>query len=381
MPTTLIVDADDRFLAACDDCRDSRRVRGHRFLYARDDAEAVVQLSADQTIDLALVAIDGAGGGGLDLFAKIPNRSVRVPRIALTAKHDLTEIRRAMTAGAADFLVKPVAESDLLDTIERVFRLCEERRAAWRNQAELAAIRNELDLAGQLQRRLLPQSFPAANGLDIAASLHPAEQMSGDFFDAFELDPHRVAVVIGDVTGHGVHAAFYMGIVRTLLRAAISNTAGVAESLTTVNELMVADTAAGMLASAFVGIIETQTWSFTHSNAGHPHPLIRKAASKEVVALSGEGGPILGAVAGFDYELGMTQLRPDDTVCMFTDGYVEARDIEKNEFGLGELEKHLAEKRWPHANSLIRQLEAALDEHTTGVTRADDLTLMAFRRG
>ncbi len=381
MPTTLIVDDDEEFIAACAAANGRRPERAHYFRYARDDADAVRQLTDGRGVDLVLVAIDNPGLSGLDLFAKIADRSVRVPRVALTACRDLTAIRQAMAAGSADFLVKPVSEDDLLDTIERVFRFCEERRAAWRNETELAAIRKELELAGQLQRRLLPQSFPAVNGLDMAASLRPAEHMSGDFFDTFELDANRVAVVIGDVTGHGVHAAFYMGIVRTLLRAAISNTGDVGRALTTVNELMVADTAGGMLASAFVGIIDTHTWLFTHSNSGHPDPLVVGDGDGVPTALTGEGGPILGAVGGVDYERGVTRLRPGDTVCMFTDGYIEARGPEKAAFGLPGLRRSLAAQRCENAESLIRRVEGALEKHVVDVPGADDLTLMAFRRG
>ena len=181
MPRTLVID-DDHHLQAL--IAENRR---DDFSFAFSDEEALEILSTDSSIDIALVSIDSDNIGGMGLFRRLKGeRKLRIPRIALTGGSDLQVIRKAMKDGAVDFLTKPVSADDLQATIDKVFQDCEARRKAWRTESELAAIRREIDVAGDLQQRILPRNFPDREDLDVFARTTPAQDIGGDFYDFFE---------------------------------------------------------------------------------------------------------------------------------------------------------------------------------------------------
>ena len=142
------------------------------FIFAHNSAEALT-IMGDQTdeIDIVAVTIDSDEIGGLGIFQKLPEKCLRVPRIALTNTRDLSAIRKAMNQGAVDFLTKPVEIADLLATITKVYADCENRRNAWKTESQLAAIRREMDLAGTIQKRILPNTFPNSSEMDVYAQI------------------------------------------------------------------------------------------------------------------------------------------------------------------------------------------------------------------
>lgn len=377
MPTTLIVDDDSAFgdicraLAARDD--------GYGFLFAGSDAEAIDLLRERDDLDLALVSIDSPGISGMDLFRRLEGRRIRVPRVALTHHQDVARIRSAMNAGAADFLVKPVAEDDLKGTIARVFGLCEERRRAWRNEAHLAALRREIELARGIQQRILPGAFPTDGGLDIAARLAPAEDMSGDFYDVFELPGGRLGIAIADVTGHGIPAAFLMAVVQTLLRAVAAVTPEPAAAVREVNEILCRHRIPSMLVSLFYGVLDRSRWRLSYANGGHPPPAHYAAAAGEVSLLRGGKGVILGAQEGLDYASDTLDLGPGDALLMYTDGVTEANAPAGMQFSVAGVQQLLKDHHGAGSQEVARRLLAAVDHHQDGRQR-DDIAVMVVRR-
>ena len=151
---------------------------------------------------------------------RLMQRSLRIPRVALTNGSDLGRIRRAMAEGASDFVVKPPAGDDLIETLTRVLNKVERRRRSWSDRAAYSALRREVDLAAEMQRRILPVEFPTRPQLDVHAAMRPARGIGGDFYDIFEIDDTRIGFLIADVSGKGIPAAFYMAIASTALRTA-----------------------------------------------------------------------------------------------------------------------------------------------------------------
>lgn len=378
MPTTLVVDQDPAFGALC---RGLTAASGdYRFVFAADDGEAVALLREEQELDLAVVSIDTPGISGMDLFRLLEGRRVRVPRVALAARPELALIRDAMNRGAADFLVKPVGQEDLRGTLGRVYALCEERRRAWRNEARLAALRREIELARGIQSRILPGRFPPRPGLEIAARLSPAEDMSGDFYDVFELDEARLGIAIADVTGHGIPAAFLMAVVQTLLRAVAAALPAPHDAVREVNEILCRHRIPGMLVSLFFGVLDTASWRFSYTNGGHPSPLRYDAATGDTGPLSGGKGVILGAQDGLIYPSAVTDLKAGDALLMFTDGVMEANRPGGAQFSLERVHEVLRRHGAAGPEALAEALMAALVAHQAGGPQRDDMAVMALRR-
>ncbi len=378
MPTTLIVDRDPAFGALCSDL--TAADEDYRFVFAADDAEAVARLREEGQLDLAVVSIDTPGISGMDLFRMLEGRRIRVPRVALASRPDLTLIRDAMNRGAADFLVKPVAREDLRSTIARVYALCEERRQAWRNEARLAALRREIELAKGIQRRILPSRFPPRPGLEIAARLCPAEDMSGDFYDVFELDGGRLGIAIADVTGHGIPAAFLMAVVQTLLRAVAAVVPTPHDAVREVNDILCRHRIPSMLVSLFFGVLDTANWRFTYTNGGHPSPLCYDAASGDIAPLNGGKGVILGAQDGLSYVNAVMELQAGDALLMFTDGVLEANRPDGAHFSLERVAEVFHRHGGAGPEALSEELMAALAAHQAGGPQRDDMAVMALRR-
>lgn len=386
MPKTLIIDDDAEFEAlirshfgTADGEPGTDGADANQFVFARDRSEALAIMGEMDDIDIAAVTIDDTDIGGMDIFRELKGKRLRVPRIALTGTRNLSAIRQAMNAGAVDFLTKPVAMNDLQATLDKVFRDCEERRKAWRTEAQLAAIRREMDLAGTLQQRILPADFPATDNLEVFAKTTPAREMGGDFYDFFDLNDGRVALVVADVSGKGVPAAFYMAVVRTLFRAAAPVTASPAACLDEVNRLLIGHNIPGMFVTAFYGILDTEAWTLDFANAGHMPPLL-VGPQGDVKSIESGGGVVLGFDHGVPYKQDRLTLGAGEALFIYTDGLTEAFDAERNQFSEERLIDYLLENRSLSAHALATNVFAFVGQHAGETPQSDDITSLVIKR-
>ena len=381
MPKTLIIDDDTAFETG---------IRAHfdgqagdddiNFIFAHNSAEALTIMSgqADE-IDIVAVTIDSDEIGGLGIFQKLTEKCLRVPRIALTKTRDLSAIRKAMNQGAVDFLTKPVEISDLLATITKVYADCENRRNAWKTESQLAAIRREMDLAGTIQKRILPNTFPNSGEMDVYARTAPAQEMGGDFYDFFDMPDGKTALVVADVSGKGVPAAFYMAVVRTLFRAVAPTASSPAQCLNEVNRILISHDIPGMFVTVFYGVLDTDTWTLNFANAGHLPPYLF-SANGDVKAIEGGGGVVLGFDHGIAYEEDTLTLNKGDGLFIYTDGLTEAFDEQRNQFSEERLIDCLLENRSLSAHALTTNIFAFVNTHTGEAPQSDDITSLAIRR-
>jgi len=381
MPNTLIIDDDPEF----ENC-----IRAHfggntggddnNFIFAHDSAEALSIMSTQtDDIDIVAVTIDSDDIGGLGIFQKLTDKSLRVPRIALTQTRDLSAIRKAMNQGAVDFLTKPVEIPDLLATLKKVYADCEHRRKAWKTESQLAAIRREMDLAGTIQKRILPNTFPNSGDVDVYAQTAPAQEMGGDFYDFFDMPGGKTALVVADVSGKGVPAAFYMAVVRTLFRAAAPMSAGPAECLNEVNRMLIGHDIPSMFVTVFYGVLDTKTWTLSYANAGHLPPYL-VSADGNVKTIDSGGGVVLGFDHGVPYEEDSLILNKGDGLFIYTDGLTEAFDEDRNQFSEDRLIDCLLENRSLSAHALTTNVFAFVNNHTGEAPQSDDITSLAIRR-
>jgi sigma-B regulation protein RsbU (phosphoserine phosphatase) len=382
MPTTLIIDPDHQFHSICQTCEGHETQMGeHRFLFAHSDENAIEILKKQPVLDMAIVSIDGGDVTGLSLFKKLDGIRVRVPRIAITAQNDIKAIRGAMNEGAADFLTKPVERDDLLITIDKVFKDCEARRAAWKNEAQLSAIQRELDIAETIQKQILPSIFPSRDQIEISAHLTPAKRMSGDFYDSFDLPDGRIGLAVADVSGKGIPAAFFMAVARTLLRATAMQCTSPADCLSKVNNLLCQHEITSMFVSVFYCIVDPKTWEVTYCNGGHLPPyLVRVDDEANAHSLEGGDGIVLGVQPDMDFEDATCFLNQGDALFFYTDGVTEAFDQNKNQFSEERLIDYLLENRKLSAHTLSQNLYAFVNDFRDGAEQNDDFTSVVLKR-
>lgn len=377
MPKTLVIDDNDSFRQLC--LQVEKDDRQFQFLFAGSDQEALEQLAMVDDLDIAIVAVDRPGISGLELFQQLHGRRIRVPRIVLLDKINFGLIRHSMHQGAADFLTKPVDPDDLTATLIRVHQRTEERRQAWQNETQLSAMRREIDIAREIQNRILPGNFPPLENISIAARLMSAKRMSGDFYNLFIIDPNRTAFVIADVSGKGVPAAFYMAVVSTLLSTLVREGEAPEKCLTQVNQLLCKHRIPGMFVTLFYAILDHRDGWIDYANGGHLPPYLI-SPGREVRPVTGGEGVVLGVEEGLAYQADRLQLQPGESLLLFTDGLTEAFNSTREQFGNARLISTLEQCIDCTPEMTVDRCIEAVEAFATGADQSDDITLLALKR-
>ena len=260
----------------------------------------------------------------------------------------------------------------------RLTELVEELREALKHKERLVAIERELSIAHDLQLSVLPRETPPQRTVEIAAQMLPAKEVGGDFYDYFAIDEQHIGLVIADVSGKGIPAAFFMLIARTLLKA----TALIGESpgrvLTALNDMLEADNEQMMFVTAFYAVVNTDTGHVTFANAGH-NPTYRIDTGGRLSTLPMDSGLALAIMPGFDFEEGETELAPGETLFLYTDGVNEAFNDAGEQFGEPRLEAELAAHAGASPSVICDAMRASVEEFSAGVEQSDDITTVAVR--
>ena len=255
------------------------------------------------------------------------------------------------------------------------------------------SLEREMEIGREIQTGFLPDELPAIKGWEIAASLMPAREVAGDFYDAFELPDGNIGLVIADVCDKGVGAALFMTLFRSLIRITANqdtfdHTENPISSLFTPERLQrairltnnyIAEThhASGMFATLFFGILDPQTGQLIYINGGHEPPLIvRLGHVREPLYKT---GPALGAIPDCHFDVRTVTLDPGEMFFAFTDGVPEVQDPHGEFFGHQRLFDILL-RCSSSSPELVQTLETALRQYMDGATQFDDITLLAVRR-
>ena len=196
----------------------------YEFTFAHNGLEALRLVLEKKDFDIILSDINMPEMDGLTLLTKINEmRNPALKCIMVSAYGDMGNIRSAMNNGAFDFATKPIDLDDLSRTIEKAIEEIDFVRKSQQEHNQLESIKSDLAVAGEIQQAILPRRFPPmpdiADKVDLFATMTPAKEVGGDFFDFFRIDEHRLGFVIADVSGKGVPASIFMAVSRTLLRA------------------------------------------------------------------------------------------------------------------------------------------------------------------
>ncbi|HSP14372.1 MAG TPA: SpoIIE family protein phosphatase [Thermoanaerobaculia bacterium] len=238
-----------------------------------------------------------------------------------------------------------------------------------------------LKLAQAIQMRMLPQHLPALTAdspFDIAASIRPAKQVGGDFYDFHATDDGRLYFCIGDVSGKGIPAALMMAVSRALFRSFILAGREPVVMMSAVNRQLCDETDDTMFVTAFCGVLDLGTGEVRYANAGHNPPLI-VSADGTVRPLPTRPGLVLGYVPNFHYQEESTTLTPGELLYLYTDGISEAGDLNEQLFSVERLKDVLRENAKGDARSVAKATLAAVDEFAGGAPQSDDLALLCIR--
>jgi len=260
-------------------------------------------------------------------------------------------------------------------------RLVSELREALRAKTQFIALQQELEIARKMQLSILPQAFKPFNGLEMHGAMVPANEVGGDFYDFFMIDEHRVAMVVADVSGKGIPAAFFMAIARTLLRAIAQFSDSPASCVARLNDLLAADNEEMMFVTLFYAIFDTRDGSLIYANAGHNLPYLLRADGR-IEVVPGTHGIALAVLPDFDFQEGRLMLEPGDGLFLYTDGVTEAMDSREQLYGDARLMVTLSALRQLPVREIPGRMVELIKEYETGVAQADDITcLMARYRG
>ena len=246
--------------------------------------------------------------------------------------------------------------------------------------AEKERIGAELNIATQIQADMLPRIFPAfpdRNEFDLFASMHPAKEVGGDFYDFFLVDDDHIALVMADVSGKGVPAALFMVIAKTLIknRAQLGETP--AEILKNVNEQLCEGNEAELFVTVWLAVIEISTGKGVAANAGHEHPVIRRADGKYELVVY-RHSPAVAAMEGIRFREHSFELHPGDRLFVYTDGVPEATDAQNKLFGTERMLEALNEDPDADPRALLANVQKGIDAFVGDAPQFDDITMMGF---
>ena len=242
-------------------------------------------------------------------------------------------------------------------------------------------VNQELRLAGDIQASFLPDRAPEIPGWDIAASLVPARQTSGDFYDFFPLENGRLGIIIADVADKGLGAALYMALGRTLLLTyAQEYPENPAAVLQATNLRMLSDARAQMFITAFYGVLEPEIGRLIYCNAGHHPPLLIRNNIQHDLQRLNPNGMALGIDKDAAWVAISQRIEVDDTLLLYTDGVVEANNPADEFYGMPNLIDIATKVANRPSQWVIRAIREDLTSFQKDTPQSDDITLMCIRR-
>ena len=240
---------------------------------------------------------------------------------------------------------------------------------------EKERIESELAIAHTIQASALPQEFPQNENFEVVASMTPAREIGGDFYDFFPIDGDHYAFVMADVSGKGITAALYMMSAKAMIKNMLQAGYPLTEAMGRVNRGLCDNHARGMFVTAFIGILNLKTGEVNYVNAGHCPPLIR--TKQGYAYLDVVRNLMLGVTPTYQYESGSFRLRNNNRLFLYTDGVTEAQTKTEKLFGPDRLVKALNQKDLSLPDTLTH-IRGQIRRFVHGAPQSDDVTMMVL---
>ncbi len=247
--------------------------------------------------------------------------------------------------------------------------------------AEKERIGAELNVATQIQADMLPSIFPPfpdKTEFDIYATMTPAKEVGGDFYDFFLLDENHLALVMADVSGKGVPAALFMVIAKTLIKNRAQMGGSPAEILGFVNDQLCEGNEADMFVTVWLGILDLTTGKGMAANAGHEKPAIRRAGQNYEFVRT-KHSPAVAVMEGMKFREHEFELHPGDSLYIYTDGVAEATNAQNALFGDERMMEALNSNPDASPKELLQNIQQAIDEFVGDAPQFDDITMLCLK--
>jgi anti-sigma regulatory factor (Ser/Thr protein kinase) len=243
-------------------------------------------------------------------------------------------------------------------------------------------VESELGIATQIQESMLPKIFPDFPGrkeFNLAASMDPAKEVGGDFYDFFFVDDDHFAILIADVSGKGVPAALFMVTAKTLIKDNVQAGLNLAEAMSKSNQQLVEGNAQHMFVTCWIGVIELSTGKMEYVNCGHNPPLLH-AGGAGFAFVKDISGFVLGGSLKSRYKPYSLTLKEGDRLFLYTDGVTEAMNASNQQYGEKRLEEYLnAQPLTTPVDQAITGLRDSIKQFVAGADQSDDITMVALR--
>jgi sigma-B regulation protein RsbU (phosphoserine phosphatase) len=380
----------------------------YRIVAAVNGQRALQLAASDPNPDIILLDVMMPEMDGYEVCAKLKAdaKTRDIPIIFVTAMSDTQDETKGLELGAVDYITKPISPPVVSARVknhlelrqareilknqnlileqrveERTREVLELQKSEFELRVAKEKVENELNIAAQIQKGILPSSFPAypdRKEFELHAFMRPARYIGGDFYDFFFIDDNTLAIVMADVSDKGVPAALFMMISRTLIRSLAFDNRSPSAVLEKANNIMCQNNDSGMFVTVFLAFYDVSSGKLTATNGGHNAGLIIEldGTSREWAT---NHGPALGFMEELPYKEETVDLKVGQILFLYTDGVTEAMSPGNELFGLDRLQELLKRKHNFKLDRLCSDIEISLSEFQED-QQFDDITMLALKR-
>jgi serine phosphatase RsbU (regulator of sigma subunit) len=365
---------------------------GYDSVSASNGQEALDLIKAESP-DMILLDIMMPVMDGFEVLTRLKADETwrHIPVVVISAMSDMDSVTKGIEMGADDYLPKPF---DPILLQARLKAGLEKKRLRDLEQKYMKGLERELEIGREIQADFLPKEIPQPPGWEIAAYFQAAREVSGDFYDVFQISENKIGLILGDVVDKGVGAALYMALFRSLLRAAFSsaifsNSHGeqntsesdhvklLNNAIELTNKYICRIHHSSTYATLFFGLLDLQSGALDYIDAGHDPPLILNQGQVRLTLQP--TGPGLGMLDDAVFDVKTVQFQAGDILLVYSDGVTDVQN-DKGEMYGEENYLRLLEHTALSAESLLDHIVSNLRDFIGETPQFDDITLLAVRK-
>ncbi|CAB1065333.1 Serine phosphatase RsbU, regulator of sigma subunit [Olavius sp. associated proteobacterium Delta 1] len=355
----------------------------YRIVAATSGERALTAVRDASPPDLILLGIMKSEKEGCDICRHLQaSQTTRdIPLILISSNRETGELE----PGIVDCITRPFAPPILKARIKTHLALRRKTKELRQANLKIETLNNrmakELKFGREIQERIVPSGFPAFpdhDEFDVYATLQPAREFEGDFYDFFLIGDDRFYFCIGNVAGKGVQAALLMSVAKTIIKSRAGDDFSTASILTHVNEQLSPVNQAAMLVMLFMGILNIKTGNLLYTNAGHNPPYLKREAGA-IERLDRVHGPVIGTARGMVYREDKTTLSKNDMLLLYSDGVARARIDGEKQFSEKRLRELFFSREYESVQHIVRSAISEIIKITGGAAQIVDMTLLAIQ--
>ncbi len=269
---------------------------------------------------------------------------------------------------------------ELLVTVTNLLSISIENAILYREALEKERIREQLNIARNIQQELMPDQFPDLNGYFIDGINITCDETGGDYYDYYPANPeNKISIIIGDVSGHGIGAALFMAIARAHIRASISNMEDLSQAMSTINNLLIDDMEKNdQFMTLMIMNLDLQKKELEYISAGHETAVVYRPSEDVFIELHSTGLPV-GLVENYCFEEKSCKLQEGDLILLYTDGIKEAMNYNEELFGFNRIKETLKKYSALPACEIKNNIINEVKEYCVNSYLQDDLTMVIIK--